>query len=744
MLSIITAIFVTITTPQLPLSSATTDDALAILGNPAGLGIGRTFNCYYLYNFSNYDDLNQRQRFWDNQTFLFQINTLGFAYVDLKDYRIGWGSKISDAFAFGITYRKLNEKHYWDAGLLSRPLNYLSLGAMLSNIGQATPRQLLFGIGVRPLTNRLTLTFDVFSDNWRYPTFGVELEPINGVEIRGKFSRNQIFSIQAGVNLHKVGIGAVHNSSFNTGSSYHHWAGYLRFDIERRRSLIAETKKFLEMRLSGIIADQKPGFSIFGSNVNYTTYEILNTFKKAKEDSQITGIVLKLENVRMNFAIAQEIKSALNECKKNKKKIIVYSPYFDNLTYYLASGADQIISHPLGEVDIPGLVAKSMFIKDALDKIGIEVEYERVGKYKSAPEMLTEDTLSLANREVINAILDDLYQQLTKTISQERNFSEQEITDKINRGFFLAKNAKQERLIDNLCYEDELDSLCKNIFAHSKPIPMKKYLRQLSHQYDWQAPPKIVIIYANGDIAIGESSTDPLTGNITCGANTIVCAIRQARKDKKVKAIVLRVNSPGGDGFASDLIWREIQITKKTKPVIVSMGPLAASGGYYIAMNGDKIFALPATITGSIGVFGLKYVTKELYHKLGINIETIKRGEHADAFSPDRKFSPDEKMILKKQVEDFYAQFIEKVAQARNLSVDYVDSVGQGRIWTGNQAKERFLIDSLGGLLNAVEFAKEKTKVKEVKIDFLPRPKRDFFNLALKMIVPILKYKFYE
>ncbi|MCX8015507.1 MAG: signal peptide peptidase SppA, partial [candidate division WOR-3 bacterium] len=447
---------------------------------------------------------------------------------------------------------------------------------------------------------------------------------------------------------------------------YKHWAGYLRYDIENRRSLVSEAKKFLEMTLSGTIADQRPGFSLFGSAVNHTTYEILNALRKAKEDPKIIGIVLKFENLRMNFATAQEIKSALNECKKVNKKIVVYSPYFDNLTYYLASGADKIISHPLGEVNIPGIFAKSMFVKGALDKLGIEVEYERVGKYKSAPEMLTEDTLSLANREVINAILDDLYQQLTKTISKERNFSDQEITNKINQGFFSAQSAQQEKLIDNICYEDELDSLYKLLFPQARLMPLKKYLRQQAYNYDWQIPPKIVIIYANGDITLGESSTDPLTGNVNCGANTLVRAIRQARKDKTVKAIILRVNSPGGDGFASDLIWREAQITKKSKPITVSMGPMAASGGYYIAMTADKIFASPATITGSIGVFGLKYVTKDLYHKLGVNIETVKRGEHADAFSADRKFSPDEKIMFKKQIENFYAQFIEKVANARN------------------------------------------------------------------------------
>ncbi len=293
-------------------------------------------------------------------------------------------------------------------------------------------------------------------------------------------------------------------------------------------------------------------------------------------------------------------------------------------------------------------------------------------------------------------------------------------------------SAKKEGLIDTFAYEDQLDSVLTTKFGKIRKISERKYLNQTFHDTDWVASPtKIAIIYGSGSIVQGESGTDPLSGDMTIGSTTITRVIKKARRDKSIKAIVLRVDSPGGDGFASYLIWRELEITRKQKPVIVSMGSVAASGGYYISCNSDKIFALPATVTGSIGVFSLKMVLAGLYDKIGMKTEVIKRGEHADAFSPHRKLTTEEHQILKKAIEDFYAQFVHKVAQGRNKTFEYIDSVGQGRVWTGNQAKALGLIDSLGGFLTAIDYAKAKAKVKEVKIEFLPKPRLGLFRPML-------------
>jgi len=740
MFVILLSCLLSLSTPELPLSVATTDDALAILSNPAGLGIGRSFNFYYLYNFSNYDATGNRIKFWNNQTFILQTQTSAISFTDLKNYRLGWGSKITDAFALGMSHINIEGKHYWNAGIMTRPIKFLSAGAMVRSIGQTISRQYIVGIGIRPLTDRITITYDTYTDDLRNPIIGFEAEPIDGFEIKAKFNRYKDFSLQAGVNFLSFGLGANLNSKFESGAKKN-WAGYFRYDMENRRSIVSATQKILEMTLSGSIADVKPSFSLLGSSVSQTSYEILNTLNKAKDDKSITGLILKLESPQMSLALAQEIKSVLYEFKKQGKKIIVYAPSLSNVSYYLACSANEIITHPLSDITIPGVASRVMLLKGTLDKLGIEAEYENVGKYKSAPEMVAADSTSLANREVINSILDDYYQNISSTIAQDRNLTQTEVESKINYGFFSAQQAKANKLIDRYCYEDELDSIIKNTFNTNQKISARQYARNKKYEYNWQQPPLITVIYASGDIMNGESGTDFLQGTVICGAKTIANAIRDARNDKNVKAIILRIDSPGGDGFASDLIWRELAITKKKKPIIVSMGPVAASGGYYIAMTGDKIFASPSTITGSIGVFSLKFVTQAMYAKLGIKTETIKRGERADAFSSDRKMNDDERALLKENIQDFYNQFINKVAQYRNLSVDYVDSIGQGRVWTGNQAQQNNLVDSIGGLLNAIDYAKEKANVKQVNIQFLPKTRTGLFNFTMALVNTLIKYK---
>ncbi len=732
MLSIILSCFIITSTPFMPLSVATTDDALAVYSNPAGLGISHGFNLYYLHNFSN------NESFWDKSTFVGQVGALGFAYSDLHDFRLSLGSKITEGVYFGTTFRKYSSKHFWDAGILYRPIRQLSLGTTVQSIGQKVNNHYVVGIGFRPWSNRYTLTCDASLDsaNWKKPAFGLELEPINGIEIKAKINTKGDYSIQAGISLEKFGIGTI-KTNFTIP-----WGGYVRLNSEKRRTFVRPPKRFLEMKLSGSIADQKPGFSLLGSSVNMTTYEVLNTIKKAKEDKSIIGLIIKIDEPSMGFGLAQEIKSALKDFKNSNKKLIIYASQLSNIGYYIASNADEIIIHPLGEVVIPGITARSMHLKRAMDKLGVEADYERVGKYKSAPEIFSEDTLSEPDREAINSMLDDYYEQITKTIAQDRNLSQLEVDSLINHGFFLASEAKASKLVNQLCYEDELDSILGKNYKGFRKITSLHYMNDKDYEYNWCDLPKIAIIYATGDITQGESGTDILMGGISCGANSIVTAIREARKDKNVKAIILRVDSPGGDGFASDLIWRELSIAKNTKPVIVSMGPVAASGGYYISMMADKIFASPATITGSIGVFSMKFITKELYSKLGINYETIKRGEHADAFSQDRKFTDDERALFQKQIQDFYYQFINKVAQGRHLTPEYVDSVGQGRVWTGNQAYQRKLVDSLGGLMNAIDYAKGEVKIKEVKLDFMPKPKTGLFNLTLNWIKTRIKNNF--
>uniref|UniRef100_A0A7C6A7N9 Signal peptide peptidase SppA n=1 Tax=candidate division WOR-3 bacterium TaxID=2052148 RepID=A0A7C6A7N9_UNCW3 len=709
--------------PMMPLSVTSSDDALAMFYNPAGLSSNRGFNLYYCYKLEDW-------KIRENSALAGQLGPLGFSYLGGTsfNYGLGLGFKLGDNFGLGVRYfHQLN--NYWCLGTLIRLGNFLSFGITWPDINYKDWHTIIAGIGIRPLGNRLTVFTETQLDSMIDKMWlGLELVPISGVELKGMIKTDWSFSLGIDISFGRIGIGYANAKVKNLTNNLNHLV-YLRYSKDIRHSVLPRPARFLTMELSGLIQDVKPGFSLFGPVVKKTTYEILDLLNKAKEDKTIKGIIIAIEDLQLSFAQASELRDALEQIKAQGKKIIVYAPNLSTNTYFLAAVADLIISHPSGYVSIPGMYRQARFIKGTLDKLGIEVEYERVGKYKSAPELLTEDSLSSAYREVLNSILDDNYSYFLEATAKARSFKKEDFEKKVDCGFFLTPIAQKEGLIDTFAYYDQLDSVLVTKLGKMRKITERSYRKETFHNPNWVLPKtKIAVVYGSGSIVQGESRTDPISGEMTIGSKTIIRAIKKARQDKRVKAIVLRVDSPGGDGFASDLIWHEIEITKKQKPVIVSMGPVAASGGYYISCNSDKIFALPATITGSIGVFSLKMVFAGLYDKIGIKTEVIKRGEHADAFSPHRKLTPEEHQILKEVTEDFYRQFVNKVAQGRNQTFEHIDSIGQGRVWTGNQARSLGLVDSLGGLLTAIDYAKEKIKAKEVKIEFLPKLQRGFFG----------------
>jgi protease-4 len=724
-------------TPVMPLSVTATDDALAMFANPAGLSTYRGFNIYYLYKID-------RWKITANSSLAGQIGPLGFSWIPGSpfSYGLGLGVKLGDYVSFGTRFFH-RYANYWNIGMLIRPAKAISLGASWPDINYQDWRAVIAGIGIRPFGNRLTLFAETKLDSIKKAWLGFFAQPVKGIELKGMVKTDWSFSVGIDLSFGKTGIG-YSGAKLKTSDNFEN-SIYLRFNQDIRPSLVPTQSRFLTLKLSGQIQDMKPGFSLMGPNVKRTTYDILKLLNRAKDDKTIQGLILTLEEPNLSFAQAWELREALQAIKGQGKKIIVYAPHLSTNTYLIASVADLIISHPLGDMIIPGMYSQVSFVKGTLKKLGVEAEYERVGKYKNAPEMLTEDSLSPAYREVVNSVLDDYYGYFLSTTGQARNFTKEEFQKKIDYGFFTADSARQAGLIDTFAYADNLDSVLESRLGKIRKVSESNYLSQTFHKSNWVEPSsKIDIIYATGSISQGESGTDLLNGEMTIGSNTISRAIKKARQDKSVKAIILRVDSPGGDGFASDLIWREIEIAKKSKPVIVSMGPVAASGGYYISCNSDKIFALPTTITGSIGVFNLKLVMAGLYDKIGMKNEIIKRGEHADAMSENRKFTLEEEQIMQKWLDDFYGQFVNKVAKGRNKSYDYIDSIAQGRVWTGNQAKAIGLVDTLAGFFSAIDYAKAKAKIDEVKIEFLPKSRGGFFGPMMSWVWNRLFIPHYE
>jgi protease-4 len=377
---------------------------------------------------------------------------------------------------------------------------------------------------------------------------------------------------------------------------------------------------------------------------------------------------------------------------------------------------------------VSGLAAEVTFFRRTLDKLGVQAEFEGVGKYKNAPNQFTEDSFTGPHREQTEALVDSLYGQYVAGIASSRNKTAQEVRALVDQGPYDGQSALKAGLVDELIYRDELDKRLK----HAERLAPGRYVRA-ARGFGFDGRAKVALVYAVGTIVPGKSGSGPFSGGLV-GSETLARVIREARDDEQVRAIVLRVDSPGGSGTASDVIWREVVLARKVKPVVVSMGDVAASGGYYIAMNGDAIVAEPGTITGSIGVFSGKFNLRGLYDKIGLTKEIVARGRNATIFSDYQPWSAEEKARMRSLMTSFYADFIAKAASGRKKTVEEIDRVAQGRVWTGAEALKVGLVDRLGGLEVALAVARERAKIgKDEELNLVVLPERKgFFELLME------------
>ncbi len=495
----------------------------------------------------------------------------------------------------------------------------------------------------------------------------------------------------------------------------------------------------LHIKFEGIVNDRSSnnpfeGFD-FNNMKNKTELglnDILKTLKKAKDDPKIKGIFLDLSDIQFGVATLEEIRNELKEFKKSGKFIYSYSETYSQKAYYLATVSDVIALNKEGSIDFHGLGAELMFFKGLLKKLDVEMKIIRHGKYKSAIEPFMLDKMSNENREQTRQFLSGIWEHIVGEISQARKISVDQLQniadslliqtpeDALKYGF-IDKIAYKDEVINDLKtksgIDDKKDLELVTLLKYKEADPAKKEIKFTKN--------KIAVVYAVGSITGGEGN------DAVIGSEKISKAIREARIDSTVKAIVLRVNSPGGDALASEVIWREVVLAKNTKPVVVSMGDYAASGGYYIACGATKIVASPSTITGSIGVFGMIPNMQKLFNnKLGITFDTVMTNKNAITVSGTRPLSTYQEKVIQNQIERIYKTFITHVAEGRKMSVEAVDNIGQGRVWNGYDAKKIGLIDEFGGLDKAVEIAKTLAKVDEYKIIEYPKQK-EFFQQIL-------------
>jgi len=708
---------------HLPASSiAMSDDALSTFFNPSGLGTGRGLNLYYLRTY---------QSDWaGDDAFFFAVPGAGFgmefvttdADADFARCTLSGGRYLGNGLYWGTSYSWMNsddtgydEFRSLSLGLMYRR-RYFSIGAMARDLNRPTllseklGRTYDLGFALRPGTWRTTLSIDmqkiqgVEDLKFRY---ALEVRPIRELMFRGSLNSDLSFDVRFGIHIGNWGLGT--DNTFDKNRDAQVGVGYFQYSNTPITKPLRRHRMFLDLSMRSV-------------------KEILPI---AKWDDDIAGVLIRISGDDYGIAQLQEMSDAILDFRESGRIVLCYLTECSTGDYIVAATCDGILIHPSAEVRLIGLRTERSFYKGALDMIGIRADLEHIGKYKSAPESFTRKEMSDVQREIQNIILDDLYEQVVDTIAEGRGWDHEGLKNRIDAGPYTARQALAAELVDRLAYQDELlDIVTELMDARTDLISLSEYANSRLYPQDWQSPqPKLAVIEAKGLMLTGDSFIDPILGAQVMGADTIARVIREAKDDSGIKAVVLRIDSGGGLVSAADTIWRELVRLTEVKPLVVSMGDVAASGGYYIAAPADTIVAEPGTITGSIGVISGKYSFKGLYEKLGIHKEILKRGKHADFYTDYGDYPPEEQAIVQKQIQEIYVDFITKVAEGRtNLTVEEVDKLGQGRIWSGRQAKAHGLVDHLGGLNLAIAIARQRAGLEKQSFEIVQFPKKTWLS----------------
>ncbi|RGM48298.1 MULTISPECIES: signal peptide peptidase SppA [Bacteroides] len=472
-------------------------------------------------------------------------------------------------------------------------------------------------------------------------------------------------------------------------------------------------------------------FLLGEENTTYGLDDILSSIKKAKENEDIKGIYIQASWLGTGFASLEEIRNALKDFKESGKFIVAYGDNYSQGLYYLASVADKVLLNPQGMVEWKGLASTPMFLKDLLAKIGVEMQVFKVGTYKSAVEPFIATEMSPANREQVNVYLSSIWGQLTSDVAASRKMSADSLNAVADRmlAFYPAEESVQYGLVDTLMYKNDVRNYLKTMVGVDKDdrmpvLGLKDMVNVKKNVPKDKSGNVIAVYYAYGEIDGGSSSATSEEG---INSKKVIRDLRKLQEDEDVKAVVLRVNSPGGSAYGSEQIWYAISELKKEKPVIVSMGDYAASGGYYISCNADTIVADPTTLTGSIGIFGMFPNAKGLADKIGVSFDVVKTNQYADFGMLARPMNDGEKGLVQMYVNRGYDLFLTRCSDGRGISKEELDKIAQGRVWTGSTAKELGLVDELGGLDKALEIAVAKAKVDAYTVMNYPK-KESFFE----------------
>jgi len=645
-------------------------------------------------------------------------------------FNINKGFFFNNTFGLGMGYSfsksgnsDFDNYSSWSFGFLFRPIEYLSIGIALNDLwgkisGEEIARKEVYSISIRPLTDRATLSVDAirlsgqkFKD-MEYE-FSADIRIIRDISLFYKTDLD--LNMKFGVTLPLFFQGSTSSTmlldyyrSSNTSNhpDYNSFAISLPLVQYKDAVRFARGDNMIRIKLGRDINEIET--ESFFRKRSITFLDIISGIKSAGEDDTINGIILYIDHAGLGFAQIQELRGELIKFKKTGKKVysIMSSP--GNREFYLASISDKIYYTPNSTFNLSGLSAQVYFFKGLMDKVGVKFESVKKGAYKSANESMTREHMSDEARANLASIVSDLNDQYINDISSSRNISRERIELIFKKGIMTPEEARENGFIDKVYYEDEA---LKDISKSLTVIKLNRYISEKKKKYTWAGDKSIAVIHVNGSIISGKSGASSFTNSI--GSTTYRTMLEEAFSDYSVKAIVIRINSGGGSAAASDYMLNDLmKLKKKTnKPVVFSFGNVAASGGYYIACTGDKIFASNGTITGSIGVISGKVTLKGLYEKLGINKDIIKMSKYADIYSESKELSQEERKVLQKGVDFIYDRFTGKVMQARNINKDKISDTAEGRVFTGNQAKVKKLINEKGSIITAIEYARKLAEI---------------------------------
>jgi len=732
------------------------DDACAVFINPAGLAMRKHSSSLIsgTYTFDHFEDVTTAS---GGNFFGLGFNYINYPGFSSKTYSLAISAPLSSHFAIGTSLKwhrtsvaESRAPFSVDIGLMLRPSRYMSIGAVWRNanspsfsngyytdalLGNLSTLEERYDVAlsVRPLTERLTLSAQCeFSDNrkpgWR---FGGRLSLARGIELFGVYSILCNWPGEKEYREFSGGLSLAFNSGVIRTSSRSRIDGdfnYSRntFAIETRdafvKNAIIMRKKFAEINIGGYYVDEGGESSLLGIR-NKNLHTILSILHSVAEDDDIKGLLVKIGWFRGSFigpvsANLYEIREAILKVRESGKPVVAYlDEGASTAELYLASAADRIVCPYEAPIALFGVAIELKRMKRLYEKLGIEWDHYTAGAYKSSFHLSYTDTTTALQREEIESLVMESFELITSAIARGRGLSKEKVKELADGKLFLPEEAIKEKLIDRHGWEKEAKEELGKLAGVKNPEKVNtvkiKPRRYWSER--WTPPPVIAVVGAYGSIMSGESGRNFLQGGRIMGSKTVVKQLKAASSYPGVKAIVLRVDSPGGSALASDEILKEIVRIKKEKklPIIISMSDVAGSGGYWISMMGDKIFADPFTITGSIGVVFARQVFEKLYEKVGITREVFKSSEHADALTSGRHLSEDEMQMLARFVDHAYDRFVELVAEGRGMDINEVREIAEGRVYFGTQAKKINLVDEIGGLKEAIEYAAKTTGIEE-------------------------------